>query len=436
MNRIANPSVVRSQPTTRYVIVITEIPSASEFESAGLNQVYLAWQISMQAILDYESAEEYVSFEDREAAAAEYWFKTQPMLANAFSLIQQAMEMALKGRIAKISPYLLISRDPRDWPKGVDTRPTPFSEFRTLDAADLVRVHDSVSEVPLDPAFLPFWDEVRRDRNRIMHSVSSRPFDPATVVRTILKAVRHLFSELPWPTRLQIMQDEGKYAAFGFQDGNHNIVLNQIDIAVRHLTPSENKLHFGFDTRRRAYVCPKCYYLSNRDWQDEWPKLAQFPVKQPRSRTLACFVCDTVTMVERQHCNHFDCEADVLHEGMCLTCLGQQDNPEGFRSPLVDERLDAKHRYSLNARHRGTCAATVELPFCDDEAAREHGRLMLLVPEMVGWDRLTIRHVANTNLMLSNGRLLGTWKRQGSELTWAPDFEPSFFAHMDETLEY
>jgi hypothetical protein len=82
-----------------------------------------------------------LSTADRESASTDYWFKAQPALANAFGLIQQAMEMALRGRIASISPFLLISRDPKDWPKTVENGAVPFSDFRTLDAADLIMVH-------------------------------------------------------------------------------------------------------------------------------------------------------------------------------------------------------------------------------------------------------------------------------------------------------
>jgi hypothetical protein len=140
--------------------MIIEIPTASEFHAAGLNQLYLAWQIAMQAVQEYEDLDDYIGPQEkpvesaetkafwesaefkayRESASIEYWTKSQPALANAFGLIQQAMEMALKGRIASISPFLLISRDPKDWPKGVDTDAVPFSEFRTLDAADLVKL--------------------------------------------------------------------------------------------------------------------------------------------------------------------------------------------------------------------------------------------------------------------------------------------------------
>jgi hypothetical protein len=165
--------------------MITEILTASEFQAAGLNQLYLAWQIAMQVVQDYEEANRLVDDindeADKESASTDYWAKSQPAFANAFGLIQQAMEMALKGRIASVSPFLLISRDPKDWPKGVDTDAVPFSEFRTLDAADLLKVHNVFFAVPLDEHFRTFWDNVRRDRNKIMHSVSSKSFDPATL---------------------------------------------------------------------------------------------------------------------------------------------------------------------------------------------------------------------------------------------------------------
>src|SRR5581483_8957747 len=158
--------------------MITEIPTSSEFQSAGLNHLYLAWRIAMQAVQDYEELEDMLDDDDREAASTGYWKKSQPALANAFGLIQQAMEMALKGRIAGISPFLLISRDPKDWPKGVETGAVPFSEFRTIDAADLMKVHNAVSREQLGEDFRMFWDNVRRDRNKILHSVSPRSFDP------------------------------------------------------------------------------------------------------------------------------------------------------------------------------------------------------------------------------------------------------------------
>ena len=88
--------------------MISDIPTSIGFHTAGLNQLCLASQIAMQVIGDYERVEAiaYESDGGYEEAAASYWAKSQPALAHAFGLIQQSMEMALKGRIAEISLYL------------------------------------------------------------------------------------------------------------------------------------------------------------------------------------------------------------------------------------------------------------------------------------------------------------------------------------------
>jgi hypothetical protein len=172
--------------------MITDIPTPEDFNDAGLNQIYLAWQIAMQSVHDYEQAMEYNDDEDGEIAT-EYWKRSQPALANAYSLIQQGMELTLKGRIAAISPFLLIGHDPKDWPKGVDSKDVSFGEFRTLDAVDIVKVHNAFCSPRLGDEFKQFWEKIRKDRNKIMHSAKPKSFDPATVVKTILTAVKALF---------------------------------------------------------------------------------------------------------------------------------------------------------------------------------------------------------------------------------------------------
>ena len=339
------------------------------------------------------------------------------------------MEMALKGRIASISPFLLISRDPKDWPKGVGTGDVPFSEFRTLDAADLVKVHNTFSTVPLDEHFRTFWDRVRRDRNRMMHSVSPKSFDPATLVSTLLTAAQALFADVRWPQRLLDMEAEGKYAAYGLADGTQNVVMRQIDIAVRHLTPAQNRLFFGYDVKRRSYLCPNCYHRADRE--APWPALAQFPSKSPNERALHCVVCDDTVEVERIACTNPDCQGNVVYEGVCLSCVSSQDNPQGFRSGLADEELGRGHRYWFVYR-RGTVSTNDTQHLPDDETAKEHARLAMLAPHLTGWDTVTIHHERGGNRLASfelepRGRLLGTWVRREDGLTWEAGTEPDVF---------
>ncbi|MBB4098000.1 hypothetical protein [Sphingomonas kyeonggiensis] len=416
--------------------MITDMPTADAFSTAGMNQLYLAWQIAMQVVHDHEQITDYseVDGEEAEAAAAEYWRKSQPALANAFGLTQQAMEMALKGRIVAVSPYLLISRDPKDWPKGIDTQPVPFSEFRTLDAADLIKVHNSVLAPPFDQAFRDFWDGARRDRNTIMHSVALKSFDPATLVRTILTAAETLFADMRWPQRLLEMELDGASAAYGLDESSQNAVMRQIDTAIRHLEPAESRRFFRFDTKRRAYVCPVCYYRANRDWQDNWPALAQFPEKTPGSTSLHCVVCEETTEVERTSCTNGVCPADVLHDGMCLTCMASQDDPRLLAADPMEHETDAVRYhfdFSRNWQGESSYRTSDQRSFPMDDAAIAYGRSALCAAHLGGWDAVTIKLDNPLGGLLSpfeqRDRLLGTWVREAGELVWKPDFEPDFY---------
>lgn len=304
----------------RHMHMIIDIPKPSDFHAAGLSQLHLAWKIVMQAVHDFDNATYYkLAEETPEEAAAEYWRRSQSSLANAFTLVQQGMELALKGRIATVSPFLLIG-DPGDWPVRAATENVSFGEFRTLDAVSLVKVHNAVSAAPFDEDFSEFWTQVRNDRNKLMHSPAPGYFDPPRVVRTLLKAIHALFADEPWPRRLLKLEYESKYAALGDNDEAVNIVMRELDDALKYLEPSEALKFLGFDKKRRAYVCPHCYAAANRDWQDEWPRLAQFTQKKPGWTELNCVLCERITEVERLSCGNQGCPSDVAYGGMCLVC--------------------------------------------------------------------------------------------------------------------
>ena len=201
--------------------MIVDIPTPGEFHTAGVNQLYLAWKITIGA---QQALTRIGAAADDQEAADDYWRSVQPELANAYSLIQQAMEMALKGRIAAVSPFLLLG-NPADWPGKGATEPLSFGELQTLDASKLVKVHNLLIDPPLDAAFATFWETVRRDRNRIMHSTSRTTFTAGAVVLAILRAAKTLFADMPWPDRLLAQEAGQKYAIFGMDDHVYSEVV-------------------------------------------------------------------------------------------------------------------------------------------------------------------------------------------------------------------
>ena len=154
--------------------MITDIPTPQEFERSSLNFMHLAWSIA-SSLLDELDCADLPSWDDDGSAGSAYLTEAQPELGNALALVLQAQEMSLKGRIAAISPYLIIARDPRDWPKRCETNDVSFAEFRSADAADLIRIHDTVSPARMPREFADLFI-----RSAVDATLWSIPFPPAT----------------------------------------------------------------------------------------------------------------------------------------------------------------------------------------------------------------------------------------------------------------
>ncbi len=293
--------------------MITDIPTAQDFSDAGVNLLHLAWDIALDLVR--WSDEKYTGAALDEDMLEEYWRKSQTALGNAFSLIQQAMELGIKGRIAAVSPFILISSEHSKWSDA------PFSDFRTVDATDLVRVHNAVSAVGLDEAFRAFFDDVRRKRNKLMHSVPKDTFDAGTLIVSVLTAADALYGDTPWPQLCIRQEAESRISILDGGEGERNRVMNDFELALKYLKPAEAKRFLCFDKKRRAFICPTCFAAGESDYRDQFPLLAQLRSKTPAETMLDCIVCGSASVVTRADCGADGCKGNVLdEEGMCLLC--------------------------------------------------------------------------------------------------------------------
>jgi len=317
--------------------MIVGIPTPGDFEKAGLSFLHLAWIVAVKSLQDLEQADEliedgYADKTERAAAHNAYWVKKQPSLRNAFALIQQGIELGLKGRIAAVSPYLLIARDARDYPSGSDQNDTEFSAFRSLDAADLSRVHNTHCPSRLTEDFRQFWEKVRRQRNALMHSVAaSQPITANELLAHVLHANSYIFGDVLWPARRLRHHTDDEFADFSFDyDFTRNELLAEADTVLRSLLPKLAKAFYGFDKKQRTYLCPRCYDETDHHFRDDLSRLAQLRPKSATATTLWCPVCEQATRVVRDSCtNAAECKSNVIcddagYEGMCLICERHQ----------------------------------------------------------------------------------------------------------------
>lgn len=305
--------------------MITDIPTSGDFRQTGVDYLNLAWDTVEELVFQFEYGDEFCNDVDDVGSAdveSEYWSAAQRPISTAVSLAHQGGEFLLKSLISETSPFLLIAGNPSSWPEKVTHNDTPFSAFRTIDAQDLVRVHESVSVKRLVPAFVQRFDDLRKKRNSLMHTVVRQlRLTVLDVFRDILEISHHLIGPYKWPAmRRKYLKSCTYSVAYSAEHVNVRMTRDLIRLANK-LSPSEVRKYFGIDKKQRRYFCRDCQMQGGGDDLDA-PSAVLRP-NTPESTEVYCFVCGNVRTVVRKHCSNPDCKGNVIDtgDGSCLTCL-------------------------------------------------------------------------------------------------------------------
>lgn len=299
--------------------MITDIPDKEDFLQSGLSMLNLAWDAVARLFIDLDYADLDAEGEE-ELTKKAYWKAAQHPISVALALAQQGIELLLKGRIAEVSPFLLLT-GPRDWPSGCNDKDTPFADFRTIEAHELIRIHDAVVRERLSGSFKSQFENIRRLRNTVFHSVDKRLRPTAEdVLRVVLEAVHCLYEPRSWiRLRRDYLERTPNSIAYS-SPGSELILITEALHAISILKPFETKKYLGFRKNRRRYICYTC--ALNCSDADLEPKIAVLDPNSPDSTTLYCFVCDKHYAVVREKCTNAGCQGNVIdaEDRICLSC--------------------------------------------------------------------------------------------------------------------
>lgn len=307
--------------------MITEIPSADDFREAGLGFLNLAWEASMSIELERDRLAEFEDAEFLEPPTPQQISRGQRTLATSIALAHTGIEFLLKARIADRSPYLLISDPPRSWPRGCDVNDVAFSDFRTPDAQDLVRLHDTVAQERLPDTLKASFDALRKQRNKVFHTVDkSISVTLADVAKAVMEAAHSLVQPHCW---FKMRGNFLKNHPNGFDWSAWSASMNmEVTKTVETLKPSDLKRLTGFDKKAHRYLCVACG-SECRDYIDlisSGIRLAQLRPNNSTSKRLFCFACQQEHAVFRVRCRVGGCRGNVLmgdddyDRGTCVTC--------------------------------------------------------------------------------------------------------------------
>jgi hypothetical protein len=300
--------------------MIIDIPTPEDFESVGLHLLNSAWDTAASLLCDIDEAA-YFDVDTTEIKEA-FWAAARVQLSTALATAQHGSEFLLKGRIARLSPYLLLGAMPRDWPTGCATKPTPFSDFRTIDAQDLVKVHNTTCDIALPEEFVSQFDELRRKRNAVLHSIDKRLSVHASELLVVVLSINHhLGSEKNWVNVRHQHFKNSPLSKMHSEDYADQSIVREFSIVRNLLSPAHLKRYFQFDKKQRNYICPNCAYSVAENHGLE-PRTALLKPNAPKAQSIWCFVCGETQDIEREDCPEKECKGNVLSEdwGHCLTC--------------------------------------------------------------------------------------------------------------------
>ncbi|MCB1129535.1 MAG: hypothetical protein KDN05_00300 [Verrucomicrobiae bacterium] len=302
--------------------MITGIPNRKDFEEQGLTLLNLAWDTVADLFLLFADAENECG-ELTEAEKNGHLIASHRPLAIATALLQQGAEFMVKAAIADYSPFLLISAPPSNWPRRSDKENVEFSAFKTVDASDLIKIHDTVAANRFSPEFTQLFGELRRVRNSVFHTVDKNlSFSHKHVIDSILRISSEIMGKRRWTElRLGYLQS---IPSIPIVSGDPLGRLSREFVEIMPiLNMGDLKEHFGFNRKQRQYICPRC--TAATEVRHVWT--AQLEPNTPTSTSTYCPVCRSHHSVIRETCKSTGCRGNVLDADqwsgfyrMCLTC--------------------------------------------------------------------------------------------------------------------
>src|SRR5712664_2305826 len=136
-----------------------------------------------------------------------------------------------------------------------------FTDFPTLDASELVRVHNMFCSTALSAEFRSMYEEIRKSRNKISHlGIYKQRIEPRLIIDILQMQYAELHPGRRW------MEDRLHFAALGrwanySGDSDYNErtgLYHELWHVIPVLTDAQFKMLMGHKRTDKRYICHDC----------------------------------------------------------------------------------------------------------------------------------------------------------------------------------
>ena len=313
--------------------MIVDLPTELDFYQSATSLLHSAFEDVLSLLTDFNEINGVEYKEKCEDGDAErYWKAANQTLASAHIMVQQGVEFYIKSRIVEISPYLLLSGNVSNWPSGCNKHDLPFSEFRTVDAQDLIKLHDAVCDNKFSDKFIQWYNQMRVSRNKVMHTVNhSYSIEPETLLESIFFTYNYFSKGESWiKSRIKCIDNSPSNTIKFIRDeeGHVGNVLfiahSEASAVIKILSPSKVLEYFSYKKKEMSVDCPQClnsfvqmYFYDSKHFDDV---LSSFQVME--NGFYRCYICEYVGELVNSECLESGCDGDILDRvsGVCIQC--------------------------------------------------------------------------------------------------------------------
>jgi hypothetical protein len=305
--------------------LIVNVPTSQDLETISLQLYFNAFDEVRAIVTEFRDI---VGDRGEMTEWEDYIDRSQADLQAVYTLLQQSQEIGVKARIARVSPFLLLKRHEAR-PVAPNSHEYDFTDFQTLDASELVRVHNVFCEGSLSTEFADEFEKLRRGRNKIAHlGLFNQTLDPQAILELLFLQYRELYPDRRWLPDCLLFASRHRWADYGDDNdwSNEGAVLTELWRILSELTSQQYEVVFRQPETERRYICPSCGYKLDRHSAGHEPYAADIPTAfVSDEHAITCAMCYEKHQTKEGVCTNKGCDGRLFPvepewDGMCLTC--------------------------------------------------------------------------------------------------------------------